>query len=136
MHTMATIRQKKTAQRIVDNFSENKPLNKKDLLVSIGYAETTARKEAKTILESKGVQEELSILGFSIEEADKVIANLLKNGEKEETKIKAAQEIYKRLSAYAPEKSVNLNINRVEDNKLDVLIAQIEDGLDNPEGTA
>ncbi len=58
---MATDLQEDLAEAIVKNKSlpKYKRKNKKELLVSIGYAKTTADKEAKAILESKGVQNEI-----------------------------------------------------------------------------
>lgn len=131
---MATTKQKKIAHLIVENIKLDKPLNGGQMLEKVGYSPNLVKQPGR-VIESDGVKDELALLGFSVAEADKTVANLLKNAEKEETKIKAAQEIYKRLSAYAPEKSVNLNVNRTDSSRLDAIIAHIEQQLDEPEGT-
>lgn len=126
---MATTKQKKLAKEIVKNLSIDKPATAGQMLEKVGYATSVAEHKPAEILESKGVQEELAALGFSIEEADRTIAKLLKS-EKEEIQIKASQEIYKRLSGYAPEKKINLNVSH-SDSSLDALIEKIEYELDS-----
>lgn len=66
---MSTDLQEDLAEAIVKNKSlpKHKRKNKKELLVSIGYAATTAEKEAKVIIESKGVQDSLSHRGLDKE---------------------------------------------------------------------
>ncbi len=127
---MATTKQKKVAQLIVENIAVDKPLTGGQMLEKVGYSKGIAEYPSR-VIESAGVQDELKILGFSIEEADKTISHLLKHGEKEETKIKAAQEIYKRLSGYAAEKHVNLNVNMDMDQDIDSLIEKMEDEIDS-----
>ena len=64
---MATQLQEDLAEALVKNKSlpKHKRKNKRDLLVSIGYAPSTAKKEAKVILESKGVQEAIQKQGLT-----------------------------------------------------------------------
>lgn len=102
---MATELQKNLAREIVANSRRKKPLNKKALLVSVGYATNTAEVKATEILEQKGVQESLEELGFDTDSAKKVVKSILQKG-KEENRLKAAQEIFKVQGAYAPEKSI------------------------------
>jgi len=66
---MATLLQEDLAEAIVKNQSlpKYKRKNKKDLLVSVGYAPNTASVKAKEIIESKGVQETLSKSGLTKE---------------------------------------------------------------------
>lgn len=132
---MATTKQKKVAELIVENLKIDKPLTSGQMLEKVGYSKGIAESPSR-VIESEGVQEELKILGFDPEEAKKVVAEILTGGENDTVKLKAADMIFKVHSTYAPEKSVRLNLNKTEDSKLDALIAQIEDGLDNPEGTA
>ena len=106
---MSTILQKELAKNIVKNAKSNRRKNKKELLVSTGYAVSTAESEPNIIFESKGVQEELENLGFDEESAKKVIKRILVSG-KEENQIKAAQEIFKVSGSYAPERHLNVNI--------------------------
>ena len=61
---MATILQKELAKNILENqtLPKYKRKNKKELLVSTGYAESTAGSEQKEIIESDGVKQELSVI--------------------------------------------------------------------------
>ena len=111
---MATLRQKKLAEGIIENAKKGTKLNKKDLLVSVGYAINTAEVKATEIIEQKGVQEELESLGFDFESAKKVVTSILKKG-KEENRLKAAQEIFKVTGAYAPEKHIVASMGEVLD---------------------
>lgn len=106
---MATLRQKKLAQNIVENAKTGNKLNKKELLVSVGYTQTTATANPGLIIDQKGVQEELEILGFDSESAKKVVKTILTKG-KEENRLKAADMIFKVGGDYAAEKHVNFNV--------------------------
>lgn len=106
---MSTIRQKKLAPIIVENALSDKPLNKKELVVSVGYSEKSGEKKATEILTSKGVQEELAILGFDVETAKRVVGQIALEGENDNVKLKASEMIFKVHGTYAPEKVVNLN---------------------------
>lgn len=106
---MATLRQRKLAENIIENLSREKPLNKQELVVSSGYGEITADRHSKTIMEQKGVQEALGDYGFNVENAKKVVAAILETGENDNVKLKAADMIMKVHGAYAPEKVVNVN---------------------------
>ena len=97
---MATQRQKRLARLIIENAGVDKPINGGEMLEKVGYSKTMATAKVKDVLKSNGVLEELEHLGFSVEGADSVVKSLLYKGKKEETKIKAAQEVYKRLGAY------------------------------------
>lgn len=108
---MATRLQKKLAKAIVEDAINAHPATGQELLEKVGYSEHLAKQSGR-VLNSPGVKEELAILGFSVNEADDVVATIL-HGEKvkDENKLKAAQEIYKRLGAYAAEKTINTNLN-------------------------
>lgn len=108
---MGTILQKRLAKAIVENAVAEKPLNKKQLLVSSGYSPLSASQSQTFIMDQKGLHEELDRLGFSLEAADLVVKTVLKTARKDENKIRAAQEIYKRLGGYAPEKRTSLSVN-------------------------
>lgn len=108
---MSTLKQKKLAMKVVEALQSDNPPNQQDLLISAGYSPLTASNSSSRQLEQKGVIEELERLGFCVEAADNVIFDLLKRGRKEETRIKASQEIYKRMGAYAPEKKASVNVN-------------------------
>lgn len=64
---MATIRQKKLAKAAIENLSKDNPLNKQELVASVGYSEIVADKKATEILNSKGVVEELANFGLTEE---------------------------------------------------------------------
>ena len=107
---MGTIRQQKLAQAIVKNIHAEEPLNKGELLESVGYAKSVAEAKPTEILEQKGVQEELIQLGFDPNTAKQVVSEILIGGENDNVKLKAADMIFKVHGTYAPEKSVNLNV--------------------------
>ncbi len=108
---MATIRQKRLARATIENIQATEPLNKQQLVASVGYSEIVAYKKATEILESKGVQEELKKLGFDPDSAREVVAEILLAGENDTVKLKAADMIFKVHGTYAAEKHVNLNVD-------------------------
>lgn len=132
---MPTIRQKKLARAVVDNLSQEKPLNKQELVASVGYSELTADRRAKDMLESPGVVAELVSFGFNEDKAKEVVAGILIGGENDTVKLKAADMIFKVNGTYAAEKHVNLNIHQDNNASLDALIERIENELDS-QGTA
>lgn len=134
---MPTIRQKKLARAVVDNLSQEKPLNKQELVASVGYTLASADKKATEILESKGVQEELKAFGFNSDKAKEVVAEILLGGENDTVRLKAADMIFKVNSDYAPEKHVTLNVNTTGNEQALVLAeAAYLAQLDEPTGPA
>lgn len=110
---MGTIRQKKLANEVVKNMARNKPLNKQELVGSVGYSELSAEHKATEILNSKGVQEELIILGFDSNNAKRVVGKILDNEYAEERdRLKAAEMVFKVNGDLAPEKHLNINIEK------------------------
>ena len=106
---MPTILQKKLAQEIVKNAKRKKPINKKELLVSVGYTPNTAEAKATEIIEQPGVKTELKNLGFSEEGAKDVVQEILYDKEEEgSTRLRAASEVFKVFGTYAAEKTFNL----------------------------
>ena len=105
---MATVRQKKLAESIIENTANGLKKNKQELVASSGYTLAQAEKKAKEIIESKGVQEELENLGFDTESAKKVVKSILARG-KEENRLKAADMIFKVVGEYAPEKHITVS---------------------------
>lgn len=114
---MATNLQKKLAENIIKNVKRKKPLNKQELVVSSGYGVVSADRHSKTILEQKGVLEELAIRGFDVESAKKVVGQILLTGENDNVKLKASEMIFKVHGTFAPEKSVNLNVDITGDSE-------------------
>lgn len=103
---MATLRQQKLAKAIVESVENNKDVTAKQLLVSVGYKESTASRKPGEIIDQPGVKEMLVEYGFTLNAADDQVAAILTTAEKDENRLKAADLIYKRLGGYAPEKSV------------------------------
>src|SRR3990167_3052024 len=95
---MATIRQKRLARAIVETANLDYPPTAGELLESVRYGKIS--KQPSRVMKSKGVLEELENLGFTVEGADNVVQKILYKGKKEETKLKAADILYKRLGAY------------------------------------
>lgn len=108
---MATLKQKKLAEEIVQNLSEGNKKTAKELLVSSGYSEKSAKSSSKEIIEQKGVQQELIVRGFDPETAKSVVAEILVGAEEDRDRLKAADMIFKVNGEYAPEKHINMNFN-------------------------
>lgn len=106
---MATILQRRLAKEIIKNVNRQKPLNKKQMLVSAGYSESRATATPGYTLDQPGVTEALEEEGFTEENAKRVIKRILNKG-KEENQVRAADMIFKVHGTYAPERRVNLNI--------------------------
>lgn len=125
---MATVRQAKLARAIVENSKRVKPLNKKELLVSVGYSPVTADVKQGEIMEQKGVKEELEILGFTEHAAMRVVEEIMHNPKVDPSaRLKATDQVFKVHGTYAPEKSIVASIQVSEDkrNKANGLIDSI-----------
>ena len=107
---MATIRQKRLARKIPEIIAGNKDITAGELVRSAGYSADSQRKPGE-ILNSKGVQEELANIGFTEEKAKEVVAVILGDTkEKADTRLRAADMVFKVHGTYAPEKSINVNL--------------------------
>lgn len=104
---MPTIKQRKVAKKLVEAMQSEEPITAGQILESSGYKHGSIV-NPKQILEGQGVKEELANLGFSIDAADSVVTEILHGGQKEESRLKAADMVYKRLAGYAPERSIAL----------------------------
>lgn len=99
-----TVRQQRLADEIILNASRKKPKNKKELLVSAGYDETTAEATPGDIIQQQGVQNALIERGFNVETAKGVVAEILTDSSKAaKDRLRAASEVFKVTGAYAPE---------------------------------
>lgn len=102
---MATQRQKKLAKVIVENSSLDKPLNAGEMLEKVGYSKSVSESKPSDIIEAQGVQEELEVLGFTEENAMKVVKEIMLNSEVEPSaRLKATDQVFKVKGSYAPEK--------------------------------
>lgn len=108
---MSTIRQKKLANALVENLQADKPLNKGELVESVGYSPASAEKKTAEILNSKGVINELHRLNFSEEKAKEVVGEILQFGDSDQSRLKAAELTFKVEGSFAPEKRVNVNLD-------------------------
>ncbi len=125
---MATVRQAKLAKAIVENSKRDKPLNKKELLVSVGYSPITADVKQGEIMEQKGVKEELELLGFTEHAAMKVVEEIMNNKEVDPSaRLKATDQVFKVRGTYAPEKSIvaNIQVNEIKREKSNGLFDSI-----------
>lgn len=124
---MATARQRKLAQAIVKNATQAKPDNLGVLLASVGYSTKVAKAKPTEIIESPGVQQELSSLGFTEENAKAITASIML-GEKSEDrdKLKAADMVFKVHGTYVPEQSKEVpNVTNIFHNPNILLATQM-----------
>lgn len=109
---MSTEKQKGLAKAIVINAKNKNPKNAGELLESAGYDETTAKASPGRTIKQKGVQKELKKLGFTEQKAKEVVAQILgDSGVDPSARLKAADIVFKVNGSYAPEKSLNVNVN-------------------------
>ena len=107
--TKVTIRQKKLAKVIIENSIIDKPLNAGQMLAKVRYGKIS--RQPSRVLKSKGVQQALQDEGFSEDNAKKVVTEIMLNSEAEpNARLKATDQVFKVKGSYAPEKSINLNI--------------------------
>lgn len=105
---MPTTKQKKLAEVIVENATLDKPLNKGEMLVKVGYARNTAEAKPNDILESEGVQQALEELGFTEENAKKVVSEIMLNEKVDPTsRLRATDQVFKVKGSYAGDKGGN-----------------------------
>lgn len=124
---MSTVRQERLADEIIKNAQREKPLTKEQMSVAVGYSPKTAEDQMTRIFNGEGVKDALIAKGFTVEAADDVVKELLHNGRKEETRLKAAGMMYERLGANAPKKTMNLDV-KVDASPEDLkLIAEFEE---------
>lgn len=121
---MATQRQKKLAQAIVENLQSEETKTAGELLEKVGYSEHLVKQPGR-VMEQEGVKEELALLGFNENRAKAVVSEILETSE-DHNRLKAADMIFKVHGSYAPEKSVNLNLNATT-NLSEEQIAQINE---------
>lgn len=98
---MSTLLQKNLAENIVRNAVSSKKMNKKELLVSSGYALKSATSVPSKILEQKGVVEALEDFGFSEENAKKVVSEIMLDPKKDpNARLKATDQVFKVHRSY------------------------------------
>lgn len=109
---MSTLKQKELAKAIVENAQSVTPKTAGQLLENIGYSKSTAKAIPGEIIEAKGVQEELVRLGFTEDKAKETVAKIMNDESVDpNSRLKAADMTFKVHGSYAPDKSLNLNMN-------------------------
>lgn len=108
---MATRLQRKLAEEIIKDAKSKRPRQKQDLVVSVGYSPVTADNKAGEIIDSKGVREVLTEMGFSEDGAKAVVAEILYDKSVvASSRLSAADQVFKVHGSYAPDKHVNMNV--------------------------
>lgn len=109
---MSTVKQKRVAKLIIENAKLDIPMTGGQMLEKVGYAKSMTTAKVSDVLESNGVKEELNNLGFSEEGAKKVVESILYNEKVDpNARLKASDMVFKVHGSYAPDKSINMNVN-------------------------
>lgn len=125
---MATARQSKLAQKLIENQLKDKPEPIGVLLESVGYAKNTAEAKPGEIIAQEGVQQAIVAKKKTLVEAleekgidsDKIAQKIsvLLNADDTTAIDKGLKHAIQIRGDYAPQKSLNLNLNAdVEDLK-------------------
>lgn len=113
-----TLNQKKVAQLIVEESKSGKKISGTKMLEKVGYSKGICKNAGK-IIKSKGVQQELKRLGFSVDVAKDELGKIMLKGDNQD-KIAVAREIFKVHGTYAAEKQ-DISVNKELDQALDRL---------------
>lgn len=107
-----TEKQRRVAEKLIENTQVDNPKTGGEIVEDSGYGPSMS-KNCHVVLNSEGVQMALEEYGFSEDRAKMVVADVM-NGEKstEMGKLKAADMVFKTFGTYAPDKSVNLNVEQ------------------------
>lgn len=114
-----TPRQRKAARIMADIAMGKRPdiKNSGDIVAEAGYAAINTA-QPKRILDTDGVKDALSDIGFNEETAKKVVTQILNSTEAmHKDRLKAADMVFKVHGTYAAEKHVSLNIESNVDNE-------------------
>ncbi len=107
---MPTAKQKRVAKLIIENGKLDIPLNGGEILEKVRYSKGMQIQPSR-VLQSEGVKEELANLGFTEANAKSVVTEIMLNKKAEpNARLKATDQVFKVEGSYAPEKSVNLNV--------------------------
>lgn len=107
----STPMQKRLARRIPEIIASNQNITGGELVKSVGYGHSMSRKPGE-VLNSRGVQAELEIIGFTEEKAKEVVAVILGDeDEKADSRLKAAEMVFKTFGTFVPDRSVSVNVN-------------------------
>jgi len=120
---MATTKQKRLARVIVENSMIDKPLNSTQIVEKSGYTGKTLL-NPKNVIETEGVQEELTKLGFTEDNAMKVVEQIMNNEDAQDhNRLKATELVFKVKGTFAPEKKAVLHLDVTANDEQTQLIA-------------
>lgn len=103
-------RQRRVAKALIDNITLDEPKTGGEMLEEVGFSDGIVKSPGR-VLNSEGVQKALAEMGFTVEKADSTVLSIMNNdGERSEVRLKASDMVYKRLGGYAPEKSINIDV--------------------------
>lgn len=114
---MPTIKQRRLAQKVIENTKTGEFQTIGEMLESVGYAKTSATRRPGQILQSEGVIEALEEFGFTEDNAKKVVGQILLDKRvKPDTRIRAAQEVFKVHGSYkqpeeTPKPQIHLHLD-------------------------
>ncbi len=122
---MPTLKQRRLAKGLAEAIVNDEKISVSKIIEKAGYSNSIAYHHQKEIVESRGTQEALKTHGFDLLETDNVVRGILLNGEKEETKLRAADIVYKRIpTGYAATRSESENKNFNANLNLDLTAEQ------------
>lgn len=125
----ASIKQRRLAKKLVEAVASDISITGGQLVANAGYGVDMQRRPGE-IINSKGVQDELAVMGFSESKAKEVVAVILGDyAEKSDTRLKAAEMVFKAFGTYAPERSINLNVDFKPDARSVALTQEFEEKL-------
>lgn len=108
---MPTLKQKKVAQTIVESIKEGKTPTAKEILKTSNYKQSVVDTKSTYVLGTEGVQEALEELGFTEDNAKSVVTKIMLNEKVNPSdRLKATDQVFKVRGSYAPEKSLNINV--------------------------
>ena len=102
-----------------------------DTLVNVGkFRQSVGKHSSKAIMETEAMQQALKDEGLSITDTDNVVKSIVNSKVISEmispdNILRGADMIYKRLSAYAPDRHINLNVNSPYKGLSDEELAEI-----------
>jgi hypothetical protein len=101
---MATIKQKQVAKMVVDKMTGKSKLTGQKMLEKVGYSRGIARHSGR-VFRSTGVKLELKKYGFDEETAKQVVVDILVNSQKEENRLRAAEQVFRVCGSYSTDKN-------------------------------
>lgn len=99
------------ADEVAKDVAVGRRRNKGELLLAAGYSATVAAGKPAEPFKTEVFKEAMASRGFSIEAADGVVESILHKPEaRDGDRLKAADMVYERLGAKAPERTVAMTI--------------------------